>query len=227
MVFRVAYFEDANHKFSLRFKELIICIFKLYTLDFMHYNLDLIKDIANLSLTVVLTIATVLLAIYTYQLVDETRKVRKEQVRPNISLYFEHAEADPTLMFIVVANNGQGTAYNVKFNIRKDINDYGDGDGSGKLSSIGIFKHGMKTCPSGFIKKYYLLETVNEYEAKIKEEVQVTVAYEDSFKQKIKEDFTLAIKELSQWSTISPSDKHIGRIAENLKEILKVLKARK
>ncbi|WP_426669088.1 hypothetical protein ACPPVU_23050 [Mucilaginibacter sp. McL0603] len=62
-----------------------------------------------------LTVSTVLLAIYTWKLVDETRKMRGEQIRPNISVYFEHAETDPTLMFIVVENNGHGTAYDLKF----------------------------------------------------------------------------------------------------------------
>lgn len=181
------------------------------------------KDIVDLALTSVLTIATVLLAIYTWKLVDETRKMRKEQIRPNISVYFEHAETDPTLIFIVVENNGHGTAYNVKFHIKKDFNDYQGDDGSGKVGYMGIFKHGMKYCPPGFIKKYFILETVNNYEEKIKDEIHFSATYSDTFNTYIEEVFKIAVNEMSNWSTISPSPTHIGRIAGSLNEISRYL----
>lgn len=189
----------------------------------MIWDLTHIKEIADFVLTVILAISTALLAVYTWKLVAETRKMRKEQIRPNISIYFEHAETDPTLMFIVVENNGHGTAYDLKFHITKDIKDYGTGDGSGKLGLIGIFRHGMKYCPPGFAKKYFLLETVNNFKEKMKEEAHFVVSYKDVFEMPIEESFRIAVNEMSNWSTISPSPTYIGRIAENLKEISKSL----
>jgi hypothetical protein len=98
----------------------------------MPNNLNYWKDFADLSLTFVLTIATIFLAIftyrlaiYTYRLVDEARQSRKAQVQPYISLYLDQAETDPTLLFIIIQNLGQGTAYNLTFDIHKDISKYG------------------------------------------------------------------------------------------------------
>ncbi|WP_426669086.1 hypothetical protein ACPPVU_23040 [Mucilaginibacter sp. McL0603] len=108
--------------------------------------------------------------------------------------------------------------------ITKDIKDREKGDGSGRLGFIGIFKHGMKYCPPGFTKRYFILETVNNYKAKMNDEAHFTVSYKDAFKSPIKESFSIAVNEMSNWSTITPSPTHIGRIAESLQEISKSLK---
>ncbi|MDB5156421.1 MAG: hypothetical protein JWR50_1128 [Mucilaginibacter sp.] len=192
-------------------------------------DINLAKDIANLTLTLILTAATVLLAIYTWRLVDETRAVRKEQVRPNIAIYLEHAETDPTLLFIVVENNGHGTAYDVRFRITADIKDYRNRGGD-QVGGIGLFKHGMKYCPPGFRKKYLLMETTSDVEEKMAEVIKFSVNYKDGFKKPIQENFQLAVSETANWSIITPSDSHAGRIAEgitaisrNMEKVLKKL----
>ena len=184
-------------------------------------DIALAKDIANLILTLVLTGETVLLAIYSWRLVDETRSMRKEQVRPNISVYFEQAETDPTLMFIVVENNGHGTAYDLRFKVTAPIKSYRTDDETDTLANIGLFKHGMKYCPAGFRKKYLLMETTSDYDKKMAEVLKLTVSYKDGFKKDIHENFTIATIELALSSKITPSDTHIGRVAEGIADLNK------
>jgi hypothetical protein len=190
----------------------------------MMMDITLFKDILNISLTAVLTVATVLLAIYTWRLVNETRIMRKDQVRPNITVYFDHAETDPTLIFIVVENNGRGTAYDLKFKITKAIKSYIKGDESDKLSNIGLFKYGMKHCPAGFKKRYFLMETTQNYKEKMAEELHLTLSYNDTFKEAIVEELQIPVKEMALYSKISPADTNVGRVAEHLAELNKNIK---
>lgn len=187
----------------------------------MNIDINLIKDIANLSLTTILAVSTVFLAIYTFRLVSEARKSRKAQVQPYISVHLEIAETDPCLQFVIVQNIGQGTAYNLTFNFQKDIGDYGhQGD---KLAERGLFKQGMRFCPTGFTKKYFLLETKNDYAKKMTEEIIFEAKYQNIFNDTFNEKFHLSLKENKRSSKITPSDTFLGRISESLESIKKSL----
>ena len=131
-------------------------------------NLTVSKDIADISLTFILAVATVFLTYYTYKLVDETRRIRKSQLQPYISIYLEEAETDPSLLFIIFQNIGQGIAYDLTFDIKQDLGDYGHE--ATKIGERGLFKEGMKFCPPNYSKKYFLTETRNDNDKKMKEE---------------------------------------------------------
>lgn len=179
-------------------------------------DLTHLKEYLNLFLTGILTISTVLLAIYTWLLVRETRKMRKEQIRPNISIFLKYAEVNPRIIFLVIENNGHGTAYDLKFNIEKDLNDYGAG--SGKIGQIGIFKNGMKHCPAGYSNRFYLTEIINDYKGKMSEELIFKAHYNDAFNESIVEAFHICVNEISQNLRIDP-DTHIGQITKSLSKI--------
>jgi hypothetical protein len=146
----------------------------------MIIDIAFIRDLANLTLTLVLTVATVYLAVYTCQLVKEARVARKASLQPNISIHLEPAETDPTLLFIVVRNIGPGVAYNLTFNITRDIGDYDIG--AFKIGLRGLFKEGMKFCPPGYSKKYFLMETTQNQSNKFSEELVISANYSNVFK---------------------------------------------
>lgn len=158
-------------------------------------NVSNVKDIVKIGLTLILSVANVYLAIYTYRVLDEARKARK----PYISIHLDHAETDPSLLFVIVQNIGQGIAYNLTFNIKQDI--LGDYGGEGRLIN--------------------LKESV--YLKKMEEELIINVLYYDSFRKHTKETFNIRLKEQSRVSILTPSDKYIGRIAESLNEIKRTL----
>jgi len=179
------------------------------------------RDIANLGLTLILAVATVLLAVYTYRLVEESRKARKSQLQPIVSLHIEQAETDPTLLFIIFRNIGLGIAYNLKFEIIKDLA-YFETQAT-PIGQRGLFKEGMMFCPPGYSKKYFLMETRIEHERKLKEELVVNATFENAFEEKFKTPFHLKLSEQKMVSSISPADTYTGRIAESLDEIKKLL----
>jgi hypothetical protein len=67
------------------------------------------------------------------------------QVQPGPSIFLRHAETDPTLIFIIFLNIGLGIAYQLRFNIEKDIRDYGSN--AVKIAERGLYKDGMNFCP--------------------------------------------------------------------------------
>ena len=171
-----------------------------------------------------LTVATIYLAIYTYRLVNEARLSRKSQIQPCISIHLEHAETDVSLLFIVVQNVGQGMAYDLTFTIEKDLGDYGN-EGI-KIGQRGLFKEGMKFFPPEHLKKYFLIETRNNNEKKMQEELILTANYKNAFKETITEKFHIRLSEQKKSSSISPPDTYIGSIADSLKAIRKNLEQR-
>jgi len=176
------------------------------------------KDIVvNIGLPLILAIATIYLAIYTYKLVAEARLSRKSQVQPCISIHLDQAETDPTLLFVIVQNVGQGMAYDLTFDIKKDFGNYGNE--AMQIGQRGLFKEGMKFFPPGYLKKFFLTETIHNYDKKMQEELILTANYKNVFKEIISETFHIKLKEQRMSSSISPPDTYIGRIADSLKKI--------
>lgn len=192
----------------------------------MNFILDLsiIKDIANIALTLALTVATVYLAIYTFRLVKEARLSRKSQVQPCIAIHLNQAETDPTLLFIIVQNIGTGMAYDLRFDIQKDIGEFGNG--AMKLAQRGLFKEGMKFFPPNFSKKFFLVETMNDYNVKMQEELILKAIYKNIFSEIIEQTFHIRLKEQIMSSSVSPPDTYIGRIADSLNKIRVALEKR-
>ena len=118
------------------------------------FDLNNLKDFVNIGLTLVLTIATIYLVRYSYKLFEEARLARKSQLQPCISIHLDQAETDISLLFIVVQNIGQGMAYDLTFEIHKDLGDYGN-EGM-QIGQRGLFKEGMKFFPPGYLKKHFL-----------------------------------------------------------------------
>ena len=176
-------------------------------------------------LTLVLAVSTVYLTRYTAKLVEEARESRQALSQPIILIYLEQSETDPTIMFLIVKNIGKGIAYDLTFDIQKDIGTY---QGSMTIGSRGLFKEGMKFFPPDYLKKYFLIETRNDNEIKMEEELIITAKYRSVFQKAtdkfIDETFHLRLKEHKKTGKISPSDTYIGSIDETLKEIKNILK---
>jgi len=191
---------------------------------FMHIITWLLAHAISI-LTLVLVVATVFLAYYTCKLVDEARKSRKAQIQPIMIAYLERAETSPTYMFIIVKNIGKGIAYNLSFDVQKDIRKY---QGSMLLNERGLFKNGMKYFPPEYSMKYFFIDTVDQHEQKMNEELILVAKYQSYFQKNttafVEDTFHLKLKELQMSGKISPSDTYIGSIDETLKEIKKCLK---
>ena len=173
---------------------------------------------------IALTIATIILAWKTWQLVIEQVKIRRASIEPYITVYLETAETNPTWKFLIIQNIGKGVAKDLKFTIEKDLTGYGSQVKS--ISSIGLFKNGMTFFPPNYQKKFFLFDSTGKELADrlFKDEIIFTVSYNDIFDKTKKEKFVIRLEEHRGASQLNHSDKYIGRIAESLIEIKDILK---
>jgi len=184
------------------------------------------KEIIDIICQVILTIATVILAWKTWQLVIEQIAIRNSGIEPHITVYIETAETNPTWKFLIVQNIGQGVAKDLKFEIKKDLIGYGSQVKN--ISSIGLFKHGMTFFPPNYSKKYFLFDSTGKEIAErlFNDEIIFNVSYNNIFNKNKKEEFVIKLEEHRGASQLNHSDKYIGRIAESLIEIKNILAAK-
>jgi len=75
----------------------------------------------SILFSAVVAIATVIYAILTWKLVEETRKIRKIQTEPKISIDIQPKEDSIHFIDMIIQNIGLGPAYNIKFTINPDF----------------------------------------------------------------------------------------------------------
>jgi hypothetical protein len=190
-------------------------------------HLEKLGIICGILLNLVLAVATIVLAVYTYKLVKETITSRTSQLQPYILVYLEQSETSASYMYIIVQNIAKGVAYNLTFEILQDIGKY---QGSMPLADRGLFKEGMKFFPPEYTKKLFLVDLVEDNLKKMEEEIILVAKYQSVFdkgtEKFIEEKFHLKISEHKRAGKISPSDTYLGSIDESLKEISKNFKLR-
>ena len=175
----------------------------------------------NLTLvfSAVVTISTVFYAILTRALVNETRKMRKNQVEPYIIAWLDITETDALIAYIKTKNIGQGVALNVKFNIIKELN-Y---KSARKLSDYLYFKEGIKYFPPNHTDKHLLISFESTDESTANDSVIFEVEYETILNEQKKNKYELSLKELIGKGNLKPPDTHIGNISYRLENIEKLL----
>ena len=182
------------------------------------------KEMIDIVCQITLTLATLILAWKTWQLVIEQIKIRKASIEPFITVYLETAETNPTLKFLIVQNIGTGVAKDLKFTIEKDLTGYGSQVKS--LSSIGLFKYGMTFFPPNYQKKFFLFDSTGQEIADklFNDKIIFIASYNNIFDKSKTEKFIINLEEHRGASQLNHSDKYIGRIAESLIEIKDILK---
>jgi hypothetical protein len=80
----------------------------------------------NLFFSGVVAISTVVYAILTWQLVSETRIMRKVQTEPNLYMFIESRDEHAEITDMFMQNIGMGVARNIKFNVLSDFMYYRD-----------------------------------------------------------------------------------------------------
>src|SRR5437773_7713367 len=111
------------------------------------------NEILQLVFSGVVAVSAIAYSILTSKLVSETRRMREFQITPDINIYFERSEADPSFTHIVFKNSGLGVAKNIKFEIIKNFQFY-DND-AWNLTNKGIFQTGIDRFYSGQSIKFY------------------------------------------------------------------------
>ena len=101
----------------------------------------------DLLLSGVVAISTVVYAFLTWQLVSETRTMRKVQTEPSLHMFIEPRDEHAEITDMFIQNIGMGVARNIKFNVLSDFMYYRDRSLKKDywLKDIHFLKNGLET----------------------------------------------------------------------------------
>ena len=134
------------------------------------------NTILTLLFSGVVSIATIVYAILTWQLVSETRQMRKAQTEPRVSVIVQPKEDWIGFLDIVIQNIGLGPAYDIKFELNQDFECFK----GNYLGSMGIFKQGISYLAPAQRIQFFFTNMMENYDEKIKSFFEVKVSYKDA-----------------------------------------------
>lgn len=176
------------------------------------------SDNITLIFSGVVAVSTVIYALLTWSLVSETKRMRKAQTNPFVSVISEPSEQWINLTDLVIRNIGLGPAYDIKFRITPDF-EYVCGK---FLSNVRVMKDGIPYLAPGQEIRFQLTELIVDYDKKIKSPFCIYTIYKNYNKENFEEPFNI---DLSVWDQliVGPSDIHriadsVVKIANNMKK---------
>jgi hypothetical protein len=174
----------------------------------------------SLVFAFVVAISTLVYAILTSMLVSETRKMRKMQTEPNISIRIESNERAIKYVDIIVENIGAGPAFNIKFFLKNDLKLFAND----KLSEIGFIKNGLKYLAPKQKLRYPLLDLNSVLKNDSNKLIEISVIFSDYLNEKYKSNFEINFEEFRNLLQIgSPSLLEISRSIKKISEDLSYL----
>ena len=162
----------------------------------------------------VVMVSTVVYALLTWFLVRETKKLRKAETDPNISIYLEPEEQWISLMDLVIQNNGRGAAYDIRFKITPDFECR-----KGEFLSANSFMQHMRYMAPGQRLRFFLASAVDVLPRETGKAFKITASYRSVAGQTYQEEFDLDFEHFRGMVTIGKSP--IYKIADVLEKIQK------
>lgn len=186
--------------------------------DFITANAQLF----SIALATIVCVATVVYAVLTYKLVNETRRSREALTEPHIVVYLDKGFAGIHFYDCVIRNVGNGAAYNVRFEIlREDLLI----DGKESLKPLHIFKHGLRFIPPDFEHRFYFASVLGKNFEKAEEAAtEVVVNYSTKDGRQKQETFILDFRHLPGLTYLgTPPLEELARSAKKIKEVIERL----
>ncbi|HRG52308.1 MAG TPA: hypothetical protein PLL00_05700 [Bacteroidia bacterium] len=169
----------------------------------------------------IVAISTVITCIASFSLIKETKRMRHAQAEPQIIPYFKNGDFDITLFYLVITNVGQGVAYNVSFQIKKEF-DIPE-EPMIRLDKCAIINTGVNFFPAKMKHEYFMGTFAHNHKKIVDSSVELKITYKDVFGFEKQENYLLNLKEIEGKSRITPPDSEIGRISYYLEKINKTL----
>lgn len=178
-------------------------------LDFLNQN----SGALAIVFSAVVAITTVVYAILTWKLVSETKKMRKSQTEPHVSVNIQPKEESIYFIEMIVENIGLGPAYNVKFEVDPDF-EYEKGK---FLSNLGFVKNGLKYFAPNQKLKFFLTSVAEDFEEKTKKPFKINISYEDNTGEIHEDKYPINFSELRGLRQLG--EPPLEKIAENIKNM--------
>ncbi len=148
-----------------------------------------IESILTIIFSALVAISTVVYAILTWRLVNETIQLRKAQTEPKISIRIKPNENCIYYCDMIIENNGMGPAYNITFELENDIKDFYDKP----LTELNIIKNGIKYLAPGSKRQFFFAKFSKSKD--FRDSFDIKAIYKNSQNEKIVECFTIDFSE--------------------------------
>ncbi|MBN1618662.1 hypothetical protein JW887_04980, partial [Candidatus Dojkabacteria bacterium] len=182
-------------------------------IDFLNSN----SGIITVIFSGIVALSTLVYAILTWQLVSETRRMRKVQSEPALSMHIQPRNEWINFMDIIIENVGSGPARDVTFKLSRDFQLLKDR----KWSDLNIFKNGINYLAPGQKIQFLCTDMEDDFETKKDLSVNIEVKYTNISKKKYKSTFILDFSQyLGIYQVGKPPleeiEKHLKRIQKDL-----------
>lgn len=196
---------------------LILSFIYLFIAMIVKYNLFININVDFKFLVPLLgSIATVILAILTFQMVREMKKSREEDRRPYVYVDFVF---DTSVILLMVKNSGRSGAKNIKFLFSPAL----VSSQNEKISEINMFKEGIKFLPPEIEIKTWFDMGPSFYKSNLPKTYNVEIEYQNVITdKKYRESFVLDLNARLGITTIGRHTLH--DLVEELKKINSTLK---
>jgi len=179
---------------------------------------------AEISLSIVLVVTTVIYTVISFMLWFESRKTRKQKIQPHIVAFLKSSENHKTLE-LHIKNIGEGHAKNVNILVLHDYNQFGKELKS--FSNLGAMKNGINSFPPEYEIKYFVQDYDAIYDNDKNEFIKLKIDYKGTDNRKFTEEFDLPFNQLFGQNYSNPPETFIGQIPFYLNEINMTLKNKK
>lgn len=169
------------------------------------------NDLIILFFTIAVGISTIVYAILTAKLVVETKKMRKAQTDPEISISLVQSEFSIVFIDLMVENIGLGPALNIKFSL---INDFKLSKRN--LSEVGFIKNGINYFSPKQCMRLWVASFREDEELENKN-IEINVNYENSISEKFERKFILSFSQFSDFTQLGTPPLH--KIAQKIESI--------
>jgi len=169
------------------------------------------SDLILLVFTIAVGISTIVYAFLTAKLVNETRRMRKSQTDPEISISL--VQNDNSIIFIdlLVENIGLGPAYNLEFKVIKDFQ-----LPKRKLSEVGFIKNGINYfSPKQRMRLW--IASFKEDKNLADKSIELEVTFTNSISEKFFRTFILNFSQFSSFTQLGTPP--LQKIANKLEKI--------
>lgn len=205
--------------FSIIVLTLITFVPSIYIPSLVHYYNDtneaemhvtLSSNLLIVFVTLLSVVVTMIYVYLTYELFSETRKMRKIQTQPNISLFLESRGQHNDITDLFIQNIGMGAAYNIKFEVLSDYI-YGTQniDAKGNFLPVPKILYASKAliikdsinylAPTQkkrlFSTMFYHVKDLNT-QNNLDNHLRMHITYEDKFRNEEPQDFTISFYEV-------------------------------
>jgi hypothetical protein len=137
------------------------------------------------------TLATLVYAILTWKLVNETRRMRKVQTDAKVVVSLDTRKEAINFIDFILKNEGNGPAYDLKFTAEPVDPENSEASILTGIRSFGFFNKGLDYLSSRQEIRSFLTSMLENFQQKIDTSIRIDVSYKSSFGERFNEKYIL------------------------------------